>query len=77
MTNVALTNVPVTVKICTRWSKGPNFKVLSKLGQLTAEKLPTLSFCGGGVGWGGGLGWGGLQSHFHVQPPTTLRLGCR
>ena len=50
MTNVALTNVPVTVKICTRWSKGPNFKVLSKLGQLTAEKLPTLSFCGGGVG---------------------------
>ena len=50
MTNVALTNVPVTVKICTRWSKGPNFKVLSKLGQLTAEKLSTLSFCGGGVG---------------------------
>ena len=20
---------------------------------------------------------GGVQSHFHVQPPTTLRLGCR
>ena len=38
---------------------------VGKIGSVTADI--ELSFCG----W-----WGGVHSHFHVQPPTTLRLRC-
>ena len=63
---------------CDSWNlfkmvPGTYLESLVKIGSVTAEILLTLSLCGV-VGWWGG--WG-LHSHFRVQPPTTLRLGCR
>ena len=61
-TNVAYTNVTVTVEICSRCSQEPMFKVSS----LTAEILLTLSLCG----------WGGWCRVILLSNPTiVLRLG--
>ena len=52
-TNVAWTNVTMTVGICSRCSKEPTFKVSSKSGHITVEILLTLSLCGWVVVGGG------------------------
>ena len=58
-TNVASTNVTMTVGICSKCSQKPTFKVSSKSGQLQ------LRYCWHLVG-------GGVQSHFHVKPNFSL-----
>ena len=46
-TNVAWTNVTVSVGICSRGSQEPTFKVWSKLGPVTAEILLEFVWVGG------------------------------